>query len=124
MNCDQFKATIEAVRSGAPSAAPCDQFLAHLRSCPVCEREFAPLFSVKCQEIADFLADYFEGEIESEQRRVFDFHMSACPECRCYLDSYRQSIQLARDCAEPPPPPPQRLIDAILAARRGQCSSG
>lgn len=124
VNCSQFKAAIEALRAGAPGAAVCDQFRAHARSCPACASEFAPLLATKCQQITDFLSEYFEGQLGDEERRVFEFHMQACPECKCYLDSYRESIRLARDCAQPAPPPPQRLIDAILAARRGQCSNG
>lgn len=120
MNCVQFESAIEALRSGAPGAAICDQFRAHARSCPSCATRFAPYLKTKCSEITDFLADYFDGSLHGETRQVFDFHINACPECRCYLDSYALTVRRTRELSVASEPAPQRLIDAILAARRAQ----
>lgn len=120
MDCTQFRAAIEAIQSGQPGATACDQFRAHARSCPSCAETFAPYLSKTCSEITDFLADYFDGELDPKVRQVFDFHVNACRECRCYLDSYAATIRRAKECAAEQAPPPRALIDAILSARRAQ----
>ncbi len=120
MNCAQFESAIEALRTGAPGAAICDQFRSHARSCPSCATRFAPYLKTKCSEITDFLADYFDGSLQGDTRQVFDFHINACPECRCYLDSYALTVRRTRELSVASEPAPQRLIDAILAARRAQ----
>lgn len=120
MNCIEFENAIDALRTGQPGAAVCDQFRAHARSCPSCAARFAPYLSTKCAEITDFLTDYFDGELEADVRKVFDFHVNACRECRCYLDSYATTMKRAKECATPQAAPPQALIDAILAARKAR----
>lgn len=122
VNCTQFQAAIEALRAGEPGAAVCDQFRAHAGSCASCAARFAPYLAAKCSEITDFLSDYFDGALGEQVREVFEFHINACRECRCYLDSYALTIRRAKDSAAPQAPPPQALIDAILAARRARRS--
>jgi anti-sigma factor RsiW len=78
--------------------------------------------SLNCREFADFLMDYLNGEVTEREKAVFDEHMSACPPCKHYLDSYRRTVELGRsagcgDEAPPPPDAPEPLIRAILAAR-------
>lgn len=72
-----------------------------------------------CREVIDFLGQYVEGELPEAQRSEFERHLELCPPCVRYLDSYRDSIRLARDaCAEAPTEaPPESLVRAILAAR-------
>lgn len=79
-----------------------------------------------CQQLADFLGDYFEGQLPADQRREFERHLAVCPPCIHYLESYKTTVALAKlahDCAEagahapPPPDVPEDLIRAILASR-------
>ena len=76
-----------------------------------------------CREVADFLADYFAGELRADDRSLFEEHLAECPDCVAYLRSYADTIRLAREaCAEGHDPVParvpERLVQAILAARR------
>jgi anti-sigma factor RsiW len=76
---------------------------------------------VTCEELIEFLAAYVEGELAADERAAFDRHLSLCPDCVNYLDSYRETIRLGQAAmtesalAEQAP---AELIDAILAARR------
>lgn len=73
-----------------------------------------------CRALTDFLADYLAGELSPDERRVFDGHLAACPECVAYLRSYAETIRLARDaCGDDPVPAsvPEGLVRAILEAR-------
>ena len=73
-----------------------------------------------CGELADFLADYFAGELSRDVRSVFEGHLAECPDCAAYLRSYAETIRLARDAYTDDPAPagvPEALVRAILEAR-------
>jgi len=76
-----------------------------------------------CQELADFLMAYDDGELPGGQRKVFEEHLGVCPPCLTYLETYRETVRLGKslcDDAEGAPPHecPEELIEAILTARR------
>jgi anti-sigma factor RsiW len=76
-----------------------------------------------CRELVEFLSAYLDGELPEEVRHQFDEHLAACPECSAYLATYRETVRLAKDAfqdADAPLPGdvPERLVKAILAARR------
>ena len=78
---------------------------------------------VTCREFADFMMDYLTGELPAAVKTRFDDHLQVCENCQRYLESYRQSIALGKqaftDLDETAPPQvPERLIQAILSARR------
>ena len=79
---------------------------------------------MKCREFVEFLMAYDEGELPEDQRRLFEQHMSDCPPCVTYLETYRETVRLGHQvCRDPEGPPPEDvpegLIQAILAARKG-----
>ncbi len=73
-----------------------------------------------CRELTEFILDYLQGELPTEQRHEFESHLSMCPSCVAYLDSYRKTIALSK-CAmtshATPGPVPADLVKAIKAAR-------
>jgi anti-sigma factor RsiW len=76
-----------------------------------------------CREIADFLMNYLDGELTQAEREVFEEHLGLCPECVTYLQTYRITVQVSHTaCRTPDGNPcaevPDRLVQAILAARR------
>ncbi len=78
---------------------------------------------ITCQELADFLMAYDDGELPPEQREVFDQHLGICPPCLTYLETYRETVRLGKSlCDEPAGAPPEEcpeaLVQAILAARK------
>ena len=92
-----------------------------------------------CQQMAEFLGEYYDGTLSAAQRREFERHLAICPPCIHYLESYKTTVALEKtslrettgDCtgncgnaatAPAEPPPPEELIQAILAARRKQRS--
>ena len=78
-----------------------------------------------CREFADFIMDYLSGELSSESRAEFDYHLSVCSNCRRYLASYQETVKLGKrafedDDANVPAQVPDELVKAILAARPRQ----
>jgi anti-sigma factor RsiW len=78
---------------------------------------------VTCRQFADFMADYFEGELAANVRYDFERHLRVCPNCRRYLAGYEQTVKLGKAAfadaeAAVPDDVPEDLVDAILNARR------
>ncbi len=76
-----------------------------------------------CQQMAEFLGEYYDGTLAAAQRREFERHLAICPPCIHYLESYKTTIALEKASGhetDAPCQPPEELIQAILAARRQQ----
>jgi anti-sigma factor RsiW len=75
-----------------------------------------------CREFVEFLMAYLDAELPKDERTVFEEHMSDCPACLDYLDSYRETVALGQQvCWDPegpvPEEVPEELVRAIVAAR-------
>ena len=80
-------------------------------------------YHVTCREFADFMADYLSGELPAHTRTLFDEHLRVCPNCVTYLANYEKAVALGQralkdDDGGVPADVPDRLVQAILAARR------
>ena len=76
-----------------------------------------------CRELVDFLGAYLDRELSDDVRRRFEEHLAACPECAAYLETYRDTVRLAKDAFPDPDDTvsmsvPEDLVKAILAACR------
>jgi anti-sigma factor RsiW len=76
---------------------------------------------VTCRDVASFILEYLENELDGTTRATFEQHLSICPNCVRYLAQYQATIAAARKAFQEPsctlPPVPDDLIRAILAAR-------
>ena len=75
---------------------------------------------ITCRELLDFIADYLDNELNSEQRFEFERHLAVCPSCVNYLDSYKQTFALSKRALldeEALETIPEELIRSILLAR-------
>jgi anti-sigma factor RsiW len=70
------------------------------------------------------MMDYLSGELPSDSRSAFEYHLNLCSNCRRYLAGYEESVKLGKrafenedDDSPLPPSVPEDLVKAILAAR-------
>jgi anti-sigma factor RsiW len=75
---------------------------------------------ITCQQLIDFIGSYRDHELTAEERGEFERHLAVCPSCVAYLKTYEQTVLLAKATADDALPEgiPERLVRAILAARR------
>ena len=78
---------------------------------------------ITCREVVDFLDEYLSGQLEGARLEEFEYHLSSCPPCINYMESYRRAVLLGRQALRrsedaPPAEVPDRLVEAILEARR------
>ena len=76
-----------------------------------------------CREVADFLLDYYSGELPDGLHLVFEGHLNRCPNCREYLAQYVAAVEMGRRAfdddraAASKAGVPDELVSAILEAR-------
>jgi anti-sigma factor (TIGR02949 family) len=49
-----------------------------------------------CRGVIDLLCDYLEGEIPREDSEALEIHLSDCPPCMAFLNTYRKTTELCR----------------------------
>jgi anti-sigma factor RsiW len=75
----------------------------------------------KCKKVAEFLADYLDGELSDAERRSIDLHVFACEDCQNFLRTYRYTGDLVRALPyeEIPAEFRQRLGEVLTQRLRG-----
>jgi len=81
----------------------------------------------ECREVIEGLAEYLDGSLGKKQQTVLENHLAQCPQCRQYLESYQQCLELGKSCMECqesvlPGFFPEKLVSSILTARRQNCA--
>lgn len=79
-----------------------------------------------CRELIQFLDDYVEKSVPAGRRQEFDRHLALCASCREYLQSYRETIRMAKAAAHTPDieDVPPEVLTAILATLARNTSRG
>lgn len=78
---------------------------------------------ITCAEFEDFMIAYVDDELAPKQKRIFEFHLAVCRECRDYLAAYRSAMTITRDTLDAQTADmlenvPEDLVSAVLAARK------
>ena len=73
-----------------------------------------------CKSVNAFLTDYVEGRLDEATASRFEEHVGMCPNCRRYLDQYRETVSLVKEIPAPPVPPEleARTADFLRRALR------
>ena len=68
-----------------------------------------------CRELDELLFEYIQGELDADLCQHISKHLTLCPHCVAYLESYRITIQLTRRLPAAPVPPElaERLQEAL-----------
>ena len=66
-----------------------------------------------CQQAVELVTDYLEGSLSRRDRRRFEAHLRACPNCTAFVEQIRMTIKLAGtiDTEELTPEAKQELGD-------------
>jgi anti-sigma factor RsiW len=70
-----------------------------------------------CRDAVELVTDYLEGRLSRRNRRRFEAHIAACPNCRTYLDQIRHTIAAA-GLVQPEDLDPEARHDLIEVFRR------
>jgi anti-sigma factor RsiW len=71
-----------------------------------------------CKQVYDLVMAYLDNELSTAERADFEHHLfKCCPSCGAYLESYKETVRLARAAGRCPSQDdvPPKLLQAILA---------
>ena len=51
---------------------------------------------IECEEIAELLVDYSDGELPEEESQIVERHLEKCHDCREYLTDLQQSLDIVQ----------------------------
>ncbi len=67
-----------------------------------------------CQNVHKLLFDYVQGNLPPEKQQKLTDHLRDCPMCMQYVESYRKTISLTRECCcRPKGEMPAELADKL-----------
>ncbi len=74
-----------------------------------------------CKDIIELLSDYLDGDLPAKTTRAFESHMKGCPPCMDFLDSIRDTRNLASSlrCEAIPEEVKRSLRDFLKRECRG-----
>jgi len=60
------------------------------------KRKQAPLLlsAETCKELTELISDYVTDQLEPSLKREFEQHLSICPDCVNFLNSYKKTVAL------------------------------
>jgi anti-sigma factor RsiW len=69
----------------------------------------------RCDECVELLVDYISGELPPERSRALEIHLDLCPSCVGFVNTYRDTVNIARtlQAEDIPPELTQRLIEFL-----------
>ncbi|MCS7081640.1 MAG: zf-HC2 domain-containing protein [Bacteroidetes bacterium] len=75
---------------------------------------------MSCRQYIEQLCEHFEEALDRPECARLREHLEACPECRAYLDSLRQTIRLYRQLRHQAPEDLCRRLLQMLALEEDQ----
>ena len=70
-----------------------------------------------CSDTERLLFEFVEGELDPETKRKLEIHISDCPPCLEYLNTYQRTITLTHEHGLPPveiPPELQQKLQQFI----------
>jgi anti-sigma factor RsiW len=68
----------------------------------------------ECARTKKLLYEFVEGELNQQAQRKLEQHLSDCPGCLEYVESYRRTIELTHHHGLPEKPMPPALKQKLL----------
>ena len=75
-----------------------------------------------CRQLIEFIEAYLEGELPPLKAAAFKLHLLLCSDCRAYLATYRQTIEMSKLAMTPDEPVPAEVPPRLIKAIRESIS--
>jgi anti-sigma factor RsiW len=74
---------------------------------------------INCQQLIDFCFDYIEGDLPNDEQALFRRHLSQCPDCVNFFETYRRTPEVSREALATQIPATVRdAVRSFLRTRR------
>jgi anti-sigma factor RsiW len=61
--------------------------------------------TMTCRKVAEILIDFVDGALPDDQRASLERHLSDCPPCAIFMQTYHETIRLTHSLPDEPLPP-------------------
>jgi anti-sigma factor RsiW len=76
---------------------------------------------ISCQQLIEFCLDYIEGVLPDDEQVGFRRHLSHCPDCVTFFETYRRTPELSREAmATEIPTSVRESVRSFLQSRRSE----
>ena len=76
---------------------------------------------IGCPECVELLADYIDGSLPQDQTAQLEWHLDGCPPCVAFVNTYKGTVDAAKQLRETVLPPElrERLIAFLQRSDAG-----
>jgi anti-sigma factor RsiW len=75
---------------------------------------------INCRQLIDFCVDYIDGSLPEDEQLRFRRHLSQCPDCVVFFETYQKTPELTREALSTQMPASVReSVHSFLRAQRG-----
>jgi anti-sigma factor RsiW len=60
-------------------------------------KPYEKVIGISCKQVVDYCMDYLNGTLPKEETTNFDSHLSYCPECVRFFQTYKRTPEISRD---------------------------
>jgi anti-sigma factor RsiW len=75
------------------------------------KRDLKPLTNKTCKQMTALLSDYLNGRLGAKIKNDFEQHLSICPDCVSFLNTYRGTVMATKSLS--PAEIPERVRENI-----------
>lgn len=88
---------------------------------PVRRKKLSNEAEITCERVASLIMDYLNGELGRETTLAFEEHLSFCPDCVAFLNTYKKTIQSTQSLRyeDIPPETEKRVREFIQKKVKG-----
>ena len=73
-----------------------------------------------CKDVNQLLMDYLENRLPEDVRKAVDYHLSLCPNCIKYINTYKKTIELTGSLSvKKMPPELEKTLLRVLTEKAG-----
>jgi anti-sigma factor RsiW len=72
--------------------------------------------AMSCRDMAAWLSDYLDGDLQADLRAVIDAHRGDCPPCEAFIRTLARTVEAVR--STPREPLPEALKQSLAESLR------
>lgn len=73
---------------------------------------------ISCQQLIEFCMDYVEGALPDDEQVRFRRHLSHCPDCVTFFETYRRTPEVSREAEAMKAQMPESVRESVRSYLR------
>lgn len=60
-------------------------------------KPYEKVIGISCQQVVDYCLDYLSGTLSRDESSSFDKHLTYCPDCVKFFQTYKKTPEISRN---------------------------